>query len=316
MDLLSKQFHLHSIAVELHGIAALRLAQDFDFFTDRPGKAEEAAPYSVTLESVEGDPSRVKLPSRAADQLFSDGVLYREKNRFFFEYSGALLVVERADNFSYGKVTSLDPHLADEIGYLYLQSEIGRFLDKQGLHRVHALGLGLPSGEAALVMMPSEGGKSTLALELLRAGGCMLLSGDTALVDRFGNLLPYPLRLSFHAKANLPRPTDKFRPAYLVVGERHGSSSQPKLSVLPRWRGGIALLRDMLLDLGAPPGAELLATKGILNLPGLIPTGASRIAAAGALLARARSYRLELSRDHAANAQALLSAFGRGPKLS
>jgi len=344
----SKRFYLHSIAVELHGSAALRLARDFDFFTDRPGKEEEAAPYSVTLETQDGDPSQVKLPSRAADQVFSDCVLYREKNRLYYEYGGAVLVVEREENFSYGKVTSKNPHLADEIGYLYLQSEIGRFLDKQGLHRVHALGLGLPNGEAALVMLPSGGGKSTLALELLRAGGCMLLSDDTPLVDRFGNLLPYPLRLSFRADANLPpdwraaaqtferrrhgakllvptsalparllpRPTDKFRPAYLVVGERHGNLSQPKMSALPRWRGGITLFRDMVVGLGVPQVAELILTRGILSLPGLAPTGASRTAAAGALLARSRTYRLELSRDHAANARALLSAFGLGAKLS
>lgn len=342
----SKRFHLHSIAVELHGAGALRLASDFDFFTDRPDE-KMGQDYSVTLETVKADPSSVKLPSKTADQVFSDCVLYRDGEHLFYEYGGAILVVERQKNFSYGKLISQDETLAEEIGYLYLQSEIGRFLDKQGLHRVHALGIGLPNGEGALVMLPSGGGKSTLALELLKIGGCVLLSDDTPLVNRFGNILPYPLRLSFRPGADLPadwkegskiferrkhgpkllvstsslpsrllpRPGESFRPGYLVVGERHGDRDQPRITPLPRWKGGLTLLRDMVVGLGVPQVAELILTKGIRSLPGLAPAGASRTAAAAALLSRATTYRLELSRDHAANARALLSAFGQGVKL-
>lgn len=344
----SKRFRLHSIAVELHGKGAQRLARDFDFFTDRPLRKGESEPYSVTLELIDSESANVQLPSKPADQIFSDCVLYTEGKRLYYEYGGAVLVVDREKNFSYGKVISTNEALADEIGYLYLQSEIGRFLDRQGLHRVHALGLGLPNGEAALILLPSGGGKSTLALELMKRGGCVLLSDDTPLVDRLGNVLPYPLRLSFRPDAHLPedwknaaqiferrkhgpklliptsalpshllpRPGDKFRPGYLVIGERHGNRAMPRMSVLPRWKGGLTLLRDMVVGLGVPQVAELLLTKGIRSLPGLAPTGASRTAAAAALLSRSRTFRLELSRDHSANAQALLSAFGQGGKLN
>jgi hypothetical protein len=339
----SKRFRLHSIEVELHGKCAQRLTRDFDFFTDRPdGKA--AADYSVTLETLEGDPGLVGLPPKAADQVFPDCVLYREGGRLFYEYGEALLIVDRQANHSHGQLVSQNATLAEEIGYLYLQSEIGRFLDRQGLHRVHALGLGLSNGKAALVLLPSGGGKSTLALELLKTGRCLLLSDDSPLVDRLGRVLPYPMRLSFRPGTKLPedwgrsaqvferrkhgpkllvptsalpshllpRPADRFQPGLVVIGERHGARAEPRITPMPRLNGAMPLLRDLVVGVGVPQVAELLLTRGWKSLPGLAPAASSRMIAASALLARSRLLRLELSRDHGSNAHALLAALEQG----
>lgn len=334
----SKRFRLHGIGVELRGKGSDSLFRDFDFFADRPlnNKTEK---YSVSLEMIHREPKSGDLPERAADRVFPDCVLFSEgQGKLFYEYSGAVLQVIRGANSSYGKLISANETLAQELGYLFLQSEIGRFLDEQGLHRVHALGLALPNGSSALVLLPSGGGKSTLALEALQSGGCQLLSDDSPLVDRFGNVHPFPLRLSFRkdaklpddwkAKAtvferrkhgekllvptsalpshSLPRPEEKFRPGFLIVARRHGNRKEPSLSPMPKWKSSGPLLRDLVVGLGIPQVAELILTKGALSLPGLAPTAASRFAAAAAFLARSKSLRFDLSRDVEANARFLI----------
>ena len=159
----------------------------------------------MTLELVPRAPSSADFPAVPTTRVFPDCVLYRDGDRLCYEYGrAAALLVTREGNASFGQLISRDETLVPELGYLFLQSEIGRFLDAQGLHRVHALGLALPSGRAALVLLPSGGGKSTLATEVLRSGQARLLSDDTPLLDRFGNAHPYPLRLSFREDADLP----------------------------------------------------------------------------------------------------------------
>ncbi|MGZ3692896.1 MAG: hypothetical protein ACXWQO_01515 [Bdellovibrionota bacterium] len=333
------RFCLHGIAVEVCGTLAERIASDFDFYTGRPLSGKER--YHIRLDILESDSVKSTLPPVAAERVFSDCVMYRAENKLFYEYSGgAVLEVERGKKSSIGKLTSLNQALTLELAYLYLQSEIGRFLDEQGLHRVHALGIGLPSGKAALVLLPSGGGKSTLALELLQREGCVLLSDDSPLVDRLGRVYPYLLRLSFRpgaklpeswqekttqferrkhgpktlvsptslAPRSLPRPEDSYSPGFLVIASRHGSRAEPQLSQKPKWKGAFPLLRDLVVGIGVPQVAELLLTKGILSLPGLAPTGVSRLAAAAAFLARAQTLELELSRDPALNAKFLLEA--------
>jgi hypothetical protein len=338
----SKRFRLHSISVEIRGAGSDRLARDFDFFTDRPAAQSEER-FSVTLELVARVPTAGDLPETPATRVFPDCVLFRSGKRLTYEYSGGVVLqVIREGNTSFGELIGTDPDLLQEIGYLYLQSEIGRFLDAQGLHRVYALGLAFPNGRAALVLLPSGGGKSTLAITALQSGRVRLLSDDTPLVDRFGNVHPFPLRLAFRSDAKipeswrekavafsrrkhgekllvptsalpasgLPRPDESFRPGFLVVARRHGRRREPRLEKLPKWRGMGPLVRDLVVGLGVPQVAELILTDGVRSLPGLAPTAASRFAAASAFLARARAYELDLSRDSEANARFLLERLG------
>lgn len=340
----SKRFSLYSISVEIAGPGAELLASDFDFFLDRQAPRSEAR-RSVTLELLSAPPRAEDLPAQGAERVFSECVLYRNGNGTeIFDYHGAAhLEVHREGNRSYGKLRTESPALLHELGYLFLQSEIGRFLDREGLHRVHGLGLGLASGKGALVLLPSGGGKSTLAMEVLRREGAVLLSDDTPLVDRLGRLYPYPLRLSFRADApipedwkekstlferrkygakrlvpvsalppaRLPRPDERFRPGYLVLAERHGSRKEPELEAEPLWKGAVPLLRDLVVGLGVPQVAELLLAKGIKSLPGLAPTAASRSAAALAFVTRSRVLRLRLSSDSEKNAACLLEGLRR-----
>jgi hypothetical protein len=92
----------------------------------------------------------------------------------------------------------------------------------------------------------------------------------------------------------------------LVIGERHGNLADPRLVPNGKFRSAIPLIRDLVVGLGLPQVAELVLTKGVLTLPGLAPTGASRLLAASAFLAQAKTLRFELSRDTKRNARFLI----------
>jgi hypothetical protein len=72
------------------------------------------------------------------------------------------------------------------------------------------------------------------------------------------------------------------------------------------------MLRDLVIGLGVPQVAELILTEGIRSLPGLAPTAVSRFAAAGAFVARSKTFRFDLCRNAETNAHFLLEQLGAG----
>src|SRR5204862_3607034 len=84
--------------------------------------------------------------------------------------------------------------LVHEIAYLFFLSTVGQYLDQRRLHRVHALGVSY-RGRGILLLLPSGGGKSTMALKLLSHPGVLLLGEETLLIDRQVRILTFPLRL-------------------------------------------------------------------------------------------------------------------------
>lgn len=158
---------------------------------------------------------------------------------------------------------------------LCIQSRLGELLEQRGLHRLHGLGLAR-AGQGALVLLPPRGGKSTLALEILRNHPDLgLFSEDTPLLDRAGRLWPYPFRLGFRSppKGLAYRQHDgkwqvdarHFRERWqsgplpcrhLILGA-WTTDVRPRWRRLNPWRALPALLRDGLLGYGVPQLLEL-----------------------------------------------------------
>lgn len=329
-------FCLHSIGVEILGADAQLIADDFEFYRNTPSSLENQK-FQVHLKCIHRSPLPLDLPNCAAERIFSECVLYRERKQYFYEYSGAVLQVDRNGLTSSGTLITKEKNLRRELAYLYLQSEIGRLLDAQGLHRVHALGIGLPSGKAVLVLLPSGGGKSTMALELMKQRGCVLLSDDSPLIDRKGKVHPFPLRLGFRPQAKIPDawrekshtferrkhgskilvpittlPEDTipetnsvFKPGFLVIGKRHGQNLTPSVTRVSSHKGVFPLFRDMVVGLGIAQVAELVLADGLKSLPRLLPTAVSRARAAAHFSARATTLYLNMSRDPEVDARFL-----------
>jgi hypothetical protein len=204
---------------------------------------------------------------------------------------------------------------------------------------VHALGVSY-RGRATLLLLPSGGGKSTMALELLRQPGFQLLGEDTPLIDRRGRVLPFPLRLGVRAGSPTGVPEQHLRtkrrmelgpktlidisyfqdrlaapglpvePGLILVGQRNLG---PETAIVPLSRAGAlkALVKYMVVGLGVYQGLEFLLERGIGDLAGQGGTVASRLYNASRLVSRAPAYRFVLGRNIGQNTQRLLEFLRR-----
>ncbi len=103
------------------------------------------------------------------------------------------------------EIYSLDRNLLHEQTYLMIMSRVGEWLDRRGLHRVHAMGVA-HGGRSVLCLMPMGGGKTTLALGLLDHSGFALLSDELPLVSRDGRVHPFPVRIGVSPDTELSIP--------------------------------------------------------------------------------------------------------------
>jgi hypothetical protein len=214
-----------------------------------------------------------------------------------------------------GVIHAENPERLRELAYLAVLSRAGEELDRRGLHRVHALGVSAPSG-AGLVLLPSGGGKSSLALELLRRRSLALLSDECPLVAADGIVRPFLLRLALRAGADVSGlPAGSLRPfrrrgceekqlldpaalgaapaapaplRWLLLGSP--STGEPRLEPLTRAGALAALASALVVGVGLPQMAEYMARADFA----LAAIAASRLRAAFALAAGARLARFHL----------------------
>jgi hypothetical protein len=256
-------------------------------------------------------------------------VVYQDGARTIVDYFGrAVSVLDRSSGRLV--VQGEDHHLVHEAAYHYVVSVAGRHLDSRGLPRLHALGLAGAQGAIA-VMLPSGGGKSTLALRALSADGVRLISEDTPLLDRHGRLHPFPLRIGinatdaerlsgqvrrlermeFHPKYALE--LDAFRDRvqttplplrHLVVGRRSlGRGSA--LERLPKRHAAAALLREVVVGVGVYQGMEFVLQRGMRDVAAQLRPALTRTTCSAAALRGAQVWRLTVGRDHDRNWAAL-----------
>jgi len=331
----TERFEFYGCEVEVSSREASlvdEVRRDFLYFR-RPG-GECQLRVEMRLEP----PPYGELPSVLAAFLTPRNVCFRQGQTMYVDYFGrALAVFERVAGRCV--VYSTDYHLIHEVVYLFILSTVGQALDRAGLHRVHAMGVSYRD-RAILLLLPSGGGKSTMALELLREPGFQLLGEDTPLVDRRGRILPFPLRLGVRAGSPTGVPEQYLRtkrrmefdpktlidisyfqdrlaaagravePGLILVG-------QPNLGqetdIVPLSRSGAlkALVKYMVVGLGVYQGLEFLLERGIGDLAGKGGTVASRLYNATRLVSRAPAYRFVLGRNIRQNTERLLEFLRR-----
>ena len=276
----------------------------------------------LVVEVECGAPELDGLGDLEAAFVTTRNVVFQDGQRTIIDYFGrALAVYDRArDRLT---IRGEEGHLVHEAVYLFLLSRIGQHLDRNSLMRLHGLGLSGCDG-AVVVLLPSGGGKSTLALRALKDPGVRLISEDAPVLDRRGQVHPFPLRLGvnpgdadslpagevrrierleFHPKLVLS--IDAFadrierRPQplrHLVVGHRT-LGREASLEEVPRRAVAGALLREGVVGVGVAQMIEYMLQRGASDFLRKGGLATRRAWCCGQALARARTWRLRLGRD-------------------
>jgi hypothetical protein len=301
------------------------VCRDFSYFASAPG------PVDVRVELHQAPPPCHQLPAVPAAFSTPRNVCFHQNGITYIDYFGCGLAIydrRTRDCIVYGR----DRDLVHEIAYMFILSTVGQYLDRKRIHRLHALGLSY-RGQGVLLLASSGGGKSTMALRLLREPGFLLLSDDSPLIDRRGRILPFPLHLGVRPEVDTGIPSEYrhtmkrmefdpqtriaieyFRdrlgtetpPAFLLVGERNlGEVSE--IVPLSRIRAFHALLGVLIVGLGVYQGLEFLLKRGVWELVKQGGVVASRTYNASMLLRRSRTYRFMLGRNMDRNIRTLLT---------
>jgi hypothetical protein len=185
---ISFSFYGFRVTVKCDDYGTLEDVQrDFSYFSNPPG--EESALLEVISENAPyGNFPRIKATLQTPRNI-----VYRNGDVSYVDYFGRAMMISQRKEKTY-RIYCTDRDLAHEIAFLTILSQVGQHLDSIGLHRVHALGIEV-DGRAVLILLPMSGGKTTLALRILGSEGIKLLSEDSPLISRSGEVFPFPLRI-------------------------------------------------------------------------------------------------------------------------
>ncbi|OGR88119.1 MAG: hypothetical protein A3J74_06725 [Elusimicrobia bacterium RIFCSPHIGHO2_02_FULL_57_9] len=324
---------MNELSLDFYGIAAIlrcedaavfnELREDFKYFISDYAPAREI-PISWELSLCE--PPKSELPLGLASLRLRDYKVYdRGRLRRIVYDDNALAVYDyRARR---GRIYCGDCRRLHELAYLAVLSRVGEELDLKGLHRIHALGFE-HKGEAGLVLLPSGGGKSTLALELLKRTDIGIIADDTPLIGPDLRLHAFPLSWGFLPTADLssiPKgmirrfqrkhygvkklvDVDFFRSRIssgkplrrLIIGSRH--SGRPRLERASRPQALRALAVHLIAGHGIAQMSEYMLSLNLTRTFNLLDIAFARAALAWRVARRTQLCRLMLGPDARANA--------------
>lgn len=198
----------HSLVLNFYGVWA-KLRSDHEEIL---ASLREDFKYFIAARESEGGPKIAwdLYPVAAPPTLAPRGLAAFRLGDYKVYDSGKIRRIVYDDNalavYDYGlrrgSLYAADAERLHELAYLAVLSRVGEELDGKGLHRVHALGFEF-KGQAGLILLPSGGGKSTLALELLRQTDMGIIADDTPLISPDMRLHAFPLRWGFLPAADL-----------------------------------------------------------------------------------------------------------------
>ena len=252
-------FHLEVKSDDIAIINGIR--RDFAYFETTPSKTD------TLIEIYDASPVYKSFPNLSAFVYTLDYISYFDGNVIYTDYHGkGLRKYNKRENLY--QIYSDNADLRYEISYLTVLTTIGKQMDSWHIHRVHALGVSR-NGKAILILLPEKGGKTTLALQLLKIDNLKLLSEDSPLINRNGEILPFPLRIGVLPGGEKGIPEKYLRP---VKFKRVGIKILVDVDyfidkIAPVSQPGIILLGERLLGCESKivPAGKLGAFKGFFK---------------------------------------------------
>lgn len=319
-------FDFHGVSVQVSvDDAELLECLSFDFARLQ---REQSSNVDIRIDAFLAEVPTGKIPPVVASMHSPAYVCYDENSTRYVDYFGKALAIHHRDREVvevYGEVRAF---LYEKL-YLIILSRVGELLDRRGIHRVHALGLATKRG-ASLILLPMHGGKSTLGLSLMREPGIKLMSDDTPLITRGGEVLPFLVRIgvregdepkevpkrytrSFSRENREPKTLisldafeneisaeEKRVPARLIIG-KWTAAAKPELRKSGAFSAFRALLRDCVFGLGLPQVVEFFLQSTFRDTIAKSLIAASRVYASLIISCKSECYTLYLSRDRQAN---------------
>jgi hypothetical protein len=326
----SRRFEVYGLRVVVDGgwdevVGAV--ANDLAWFEVRAAGAHEP---DVAIHIERGSPDYGVFGDVPASFVTERNVVYHVGDATVIDYLGrALSVLEQS---SQARVIGLDAATARRAAFDFALARITDHLDRRSMPRLHGLGLAGAAG-GVVIMLPSGGGKTTLALRALREDGVRILSEGSPIIDAKGRLhaLPFPLWVRDSAPEAGTLPLEHVRRvdgelsdprilelsafserieaepqplAHIVLGRR-ALGEHSRLDPLPRRAAVPALVRDTVVGFGFFQGAEFLLRHGLRDLRHRAGPMSTRARACAAGLRSARVWQLTLGHDRDGNWRAL-----------
>ena len=197
--------NLHGLIVECKTDScsmAYLILRPFYYFLEQSNTSD------VTIIIKETKPPYASFPSVPVKFSTPRNVVYQAGQMKIIDYFGKGVVLEDRPCKTF-RIYSENLNFLAEAFYLLVLSLFGQFCDSKGLLRVHALSVSY-NNKAILLPVSPGGGKSTMAMALLKEKEFKLISDDESIYDKSGRILPLPLRIGTLNKKIVNSIPDKF----------------------------------------------------------------------------------------------------------
>jgi len=305
---------------------------DYSYFKSDEVKADVRIEIFNKKYNVSSLPEMVTVFSTPRNVCY-----FKDDVNYIDYFGGAMTLYDRANKKI--EIFSEDVYLAHAAAYQAILSLAGQYLDKKAYHRVHSVGFDF-NGKAVIIMMDTGSGKTDLTLRLLNSKDQLkLISEDTPLVARGGEILPFPLRIGVRDPkqvSNVPEdrqihlpllefgPKDMIDVAFfgdrisrkssnpwiLIVGKR-STYNEPKISQISKPAVFNNVFKNQIMALGMYQGLEFMLKSSPFNIFKKFGIVFSRFINSLVLIFKSKTFCLILSKDTNKNYEFLLKFLHR-----
>lgn len=327
----------YSLTLSFYGIAVLftsdsqeiikDIERDYSFF-----KREAAEPQIIINAHNVGLPYDI-LPSMQASYISPRNICYYSGGIKYIDYPGkGLVIYDKAESKS--QIYSADYNLLHEICYMAILSLVNEKLDRCHIHRVHGLGLSI-NNKGILILLDMGGGKTALAMDILMSDNeIKLISEDSPLIDRRGQILPFPVRIGVNpldVPSGIPQEYQRYfvrqefgpkilidieyfrnkicnypcQPHIVIIGRRV-LNKEPEIKPSWKYQALKEFIKNSVIGVGLYQGIEYVFGKGPKEVVKKIPLGLSRLNNALKVINKSKIFDFLLGPDKEANAKVLL----------